>query len=214
MIDIDDDDPNFEIVPGLDGRPVKILRDGGRIRVSMSARDSLSLTPLQRSVADAALADQRRGRRVKYDPAGRLVSWEEEETDDALPVHDGRGNPCGHRPGFLITTDQRARAAKLRAYHDADVAAQNAWRNPPTGFGSRGPRGQQAGDLCTIDGAPGHLQLRGGELVCVPDRRSDRPDPASDHRTVAQRVADHARVMEREYSLYNETVTNLWRDPT
>jgi hypothetical protein len=84
--------------------------------------------------------------------------------------------------------------------YDRDIA--NRWRDqPPTGFGSRGPRGQQEGDLCTIKGAPGHLQRRGGELVCVPDRR-EQPDPASDRRSLAD-----------EYAAYDLRISQAWRDP-
>ena len=200
MINTTDDD--FEIVRGIDGKPVRVLRDGGRIRVSMQMRD-------------AALRDQRRGRKVKYDPRGRLAGteeWEEEEADDSMTIHDGRGNPCGHRPGFLIATDAAARSAKLKAYRDYQRDLESAYKNPPTGAGSKGPRGQREGDLCTINGAPGHLQMRGGQLVCVPDRRSDQPDPASDHRSVEQRLADKARIMTDEYRRYDETVSNLWRN--
>src|SRR5262249_38184291 len=97
---IDDDDSPFD-ANGL-------LKDGRSVRISMQMRDH-------------ALGDQRRGRRVKYDPAGRLVSWEEEETDDAMPLlDDGRGGRCGHRPGYLVASDTAARNAKARAYRDYD----------------------------------------------------------------------------------------------
>ncbi len=45
-----------------------------------------------------------------------------------------------------------------------------------TGAGSRVPtRGQQAGDVCTIDGRPGVLRSVNGELKCVPRSRAASP---------------------------------------
>ena len=183
----DDDDP-FD-ANGL-------LKDGRSVRISMQMRD-------------AALADQRRGRRVKYDPQGRLISWEEEETDDSMTLTDGRGHRCGNRPGFLIANDAAARSAKQRAYDSYQRDLENAWRDqPPTGFGSKGSRGPQVGDLCTCRGpefpdsfgAPGTLQMRGDALVCVPnDRRSDQPDPASDKAAA--------------YAAYDSALREAWRNP-
>ena len=58
-----------------------------------------------------------------------------------------------------------------------DASASEAWKAPPTGQGSHGQRGQQAGDLCTIDGSPGHFRSVGGSLKCVPDKgRADATD--------------------------------------
>jgi hypothetical protein len=136
---------------------------------------------------------------------GRRVRISMQMRDAALrdlPLHDGRGNRCGHRPGFLIANDATARDARLRAYHDYTRDLENAYKNPPTGFGSKGPRGQQEGDICTINGAPGHLEMRGGALVCVPDRRSDQLDPASDRRSVADAYAE-----------YDAKLREAWRNP-
>jgi hypothetical protein len=163
MLNIDDDD--FEIVRGIDGRPVRVLKDGGRMRVSMQMRDS-------------ALRDQRGGR-----------------------LHDGRGNydVVGHKPGFVMS-DRVQRPRSIYDRYDAEKSAE--WKNPPTGFGSKGQRGQHEGDICTFNGAPGHLQMRGGELVCVPDRCSDQPDPASDRRSIAD-----------EYAAYDVRISQAWRNP-
>jgi hypothetical protein len=83
---------------------------------------------------------------------------------------------------------------------------------------------QQEGDLCTCRGpefpesfgSPGHLKMHQGKLVCVPDERrsSELPDPASDRRSVEQRVADHARVMADAYADYDLRVAQQYRDPT
>ena len=66
----------------------------------------------------------------------------------------------------------------------------NAYKNDPmpAGFGSGESRGQKAGDLCTIDGQPGHLNE---QLVCVPDRRADalpRTMSASDAEKIKERA--------------------------
>jgi len=182
----DDDDP-------FDANGM--LKDGRRVRISMQMRD-------------AALRDQRRGRRVKYDPAGRLVSWEEEELDDGMTLHDGRGNPCGHRPGYLVTNDAAARSAKARAYRDYESDLTNAWRNP-TGD-AEGYDPEDIGESCTVKnedyptdfGSPGTIRRVGSRILCVPNRRRAGPDPASDRRAV-----DDA------YRQYDDEIRNAWRDP-
>jgi hypothetical protein len=204
---------DFEVVIGHDGKPTRILKDGGRLRVSMSMRD-------------AALRDQRRGRRVKYDPQGRLLSWEEEEMDDARErrrsstlrgrgfLHDGHGNTdaVGHKPGFLVRADI-AHEQRHQAHADYIRDLESAYKNPPTGFGGKGARGPQVGDLCTVRGpefpesfgASGHLQMRGGDLVCAPDakwRGNEQPDAASDKRSVADAYRD-----------YDDELRNAWRNP-
>jgi hypothetical protein len=179
-----DDDSEFEVIRGIDGRPVRVLRDGGRMRVSMQMRDH-------------ALHDARAG-------AGFL--------------HDGHGHEPGHRPGFVLRADI-ANEQRRQAHADYIDALTNAWRDqpqrPPTGFGSKGARGPQVGDLCTCRGeqfpesfgAPGTLQMHGGELVCVPDakyrRGNDRPDPASDRRS----ATDSA------YAEYDAALREAWRNP-
>jgi hypothetical protein len=188
----------------------------------MHARDSLSA--LQRSVADAALADRRRRKVARYDPEGRSEgSWEEEEElDDSMPLHDGRGNPCGHRPGFLISNDAASRSAKLKAQQDYTRDLENAWRAPNgTARDAEGYAERDIGTACTCKGddypadfgSPGTVRRVGSRIICVPDRR-EQPDPASDRRTVEQRVADHARVMADEYAAYDRRVAQQFRDPT
>ena len=59
--------------------------------------------------------------------------------------------------------------------------------NPPTGFGSRGPRGAVEGDLCVLDGRAGRLRKIGSELRCVPTRPQHRL-----HRWIRQSVVSIA----------------------
>ena len=52
------------------------------------------------------------------------------------------------RPGFRFQTDAAGRDARARAYQDYENSQVEAWRSPPTGAGSSGPRrGQQTGDF-------------------------------------------------------------------
>ena len=72
-----DDDENFETTPS----GVRILRDGGRARVSLM---------------DA----------------------------QAVRLHDGRGNPVGHRPGFVISdASNRDECEQAYADYERDLTA-------------------------------------------------------------------------------------------
>src|SRR5262245_12881700 len=84
------------------------------------------------------------------------------------PLHDGRGNRAGHRPGFVYGDGNND--AKAQAFADANRDAEEAWKRPAGGYP---PEGAKAGDLCTYNGAPGHLRERDGGLVCVPDEQHD-----------------------------------------
>ena len=195
-----DDDDSFETVIGIDGKPTRILRDGARLRIPLTMRDSV-------------LGDQRRGRRVKYDPAGRLVSWEEEEMDDSRSaLHDGRGNydTVGHRPSFIVSDRVPLRRS---IYDEYDRRKSAEWVNPPTSPWARDAEGYAESDIgtaCTVKnedypdafGSPGTVRrVKGRGIICVPDRRA-APDPASDRRSVAD-----------EYRLYVLRQSPEWRNP-
>jgi hypothetical protein len=53
------------------------------------------------------------------------------------------------------------------------VARHYSDESPVTGFGSGAFGGQREGDVCTIDGWPGHLKQVNGPLTCVADRQQD-----------------------------------------
>jgi hypothetical protein len=89
-----------------------------------------------------------------------------------------------HRPGPRFSTDAAARAHVEEVYQDEKRKLMDAWKNPPTAVG----RGQQPGDQCTINGAPGHLNSK---LECVPDQRQDAVPRTMDAAT-AQRIKDAA----------------------
>ena len=162
-----------------------ILQDGQSFRVSMTQRDSLS--PLQRSVAVAR---------------------------DSKPViTDGRTtDPTAlNRPGFRVPTVNDRKATR-DAYAEKDFQDSVAWRtdaqprgqSSESGFGSKGPIGQRAGDICMTGGhAPGHLHNINDQLVCVPDPDDYRTD--SSGRTVDQRQA--------EYLAYDQRISSAWKTP-
>jgi hypothetical protein len=206
-----DDDSEFEVIRGIDGRPVRVLKDGGRVRISMAMRDSM-------------LREDRRssGRKRKYDPQGREQGSEEweEETDDAMLLHDGRGGRPGHRPGFAITSDAAVRSAKLRAYRDYDADLTSAWRHPTADGEGYDP--EDIGEPCTCKGedfpadfgSPGTIRRVGSRIICVPNKRRSAPDPASDHRSVADMIKSHQARMRDVYARYDHIASNSWRqDP-
>jgi hypothetical protein len=150
-----------------------LLRDGKTYRVPLILRDADTLSPVQREV----LAD---------------VAMR----DAAL-----------HRPGPRFCTDAAANDAKAQAYAESVEELTTAWQRKPvdseSGFGSGEFRGQQPGDVCTINGQPGHLNHR---LECVPDRQHDSVPRMMDAAT-AQAIRDEAWLASVEAD------ENAWRGP-
>jgi hypothetical protein len=105
-----------------------VLRDGQTLRVPLYMRDGMS--DIQREVADA---------KAMRDAAKRFG------------LHDASAL---HRPGPRFLTDQAARARVEQARAEGIKDMCDAWRTPTT---NSAVRGQQPGDQCTINGAPGHL---------------------------------------------------------
>jgi len=102
------DDENFETVIGVDGRPVRIVRDGRVLRTSMFAKDSM-MTPVQRAVRDDA-------------ERHRIV--------------DAFGGSSGlNRPGFRFSSNVFSRDAAIVEYARYEDEISNAWRSPQTGAG-------------------------------------------------------------------------------
>jgi hypothetical protein len=103
---------------------------------------------------------------------------------DAL-VHDGTGSSLAmHRPGARHLVDAAAHDAQVRlrdaAYRDAAEADGIAWMRDDNGEFNR--PGAQVGMACTVqsgagrfgaEGAPGHLKMVDGKLVCVADGRGE-----------------------------------------
>ena len=157
-----------------------VLKDGRRLRVPLMMMDGLD--DVERAIV--------------LDAAARRFGL-------------SNGNDL-RKPGYRYTTDSRALEAKERAYRERDEADAEAWRgNPPAGAGSGEFRGAQEGDICTVRGldfledlgGPGHLQMRNGHLVCVPDK----PQSARKH--------DHAMTMDEVYQAYDLEISQRWRTP-
>jgi hypothetical protein len=114
------------------------------------------------------------------------------QTEDAVARRFGLSDGLQlHKPGFRRVTDAAALERVQQAYANVDAAAANAWRSDASGSF----RGQQAGDQCMINGAPGHLN---DKLECVPDRRQDAA-------TVDAKAA--------AYEAYDREMANAWRNP-
>jgi hypothetical protein len=49
---------------------------------------------------------------------------------DGLCLHDGMGNPAGHKPGYVLGSNAEQRKGAAEAYHERTAQLQNAWRSP------------------------------------------------------------------------------------
>jgi hypothetical protein len=158
-----------------------LLRDGRKYRVRMSMRDAMLARDQQRPPV----------------------------------LHDGRGGPVGRRPGFIMSRTPVG-DARQQAYLDYERDLVNAHRrdqNPPTGAGSVDPIGAQEGDLCTVrnaefpddQGAPGHMRMLKGRLVCVPDRQRQQARSSLPDLERAQSGREAA------YRTYDEQIRDAWK---
>jgi hypothetical protein len=168
------DQDNFE-VKMIDGRPVRILKEGGRMSFGMFAmddadkilRDTVAAMDKQR-VLDAAA--HRPGHRLSRDVYAR---------DEVIAAY----------------SDYQKELTS--AWEGNPPSGQGS-----TGFVEKTGEGK-AGDSCTLDGNRGTLQYVDGELVCVPDDRLERykgKDGATMQRDHAQRMSEiyaaHDRALE------------------
>jgi hypothetical protein len=126
-------------------------------------------------------------------------------------LHDGHGNPPGHRPGFVMTDNTEAKRRLDEAYRAYEDDLTSAYLT--TGEGSKGPIGQRVGDPCTKDGWPGHLKMVNGKMQCVPDRQnfngSNGDDEDDDDMERAQ--SDAASKKQAAYAAYDAALTQAWR---
>ncbi len=152
---------------------------------------------------------------------------------------------------------ERRRTALPISYHNYETEMSDAWRHPvglsdadanppgdqqvpPIGFSSGDLVGKQVGDSCILRGSDdvgvfgvrGHVEQRGGRLVCVADRSpADAADAA--RRTKSQRFDPEGRSQgsfeteEEEvpqeqdardakrsaYDEYDRDLQNAWRNP-
>jgi hypothetical protein len=158
------DDHNFTTVTGLDGKPTRILKDGGRVRISMTMRDSLS--PLQRAVAAST------GSRQHAKPS----------FTDGYSIVDPA---AGLKPGYRMpTTQDRSRV------HDANDKADRQMRNQykcgdqesvcPDCDGD----GYIDGEQCDRCGGDGTVPEAGDKSRFGSRNEGGDPDPASDAQTM------------------------------
>jgi hypothetical protein len=149
-----------------------VLRDGQRIVVPMNMADSA-----QREVIEHF--EQLRAE----DAAARKLGL-----NDALDLH---------KPGQRFSVDAAARARVEQARAEGIREMCDAWKQPMADIANEA-RGAQPGDECTVregghgEGSPGHLQMRGGRLVCVPDKRRADSVPRTMDAAAAQQVKDQA----------------------
>jgi hypothetical protein len=117
----------------------------------------------------------RNDKKILRDGARLRVPLQMRDSLRQARITDGLGGTNLHRPGFRVG-DRSLHDAKQAAYDAYETEMQNAWRNPTgTQTGAGSPMGEREGDICTIDGYPGHL-LRGpdGKLTCIPDKTRQR----------------------------------------
>ena len=179
---LEDDDKNYETVIGVDGKPMRIIRDGARVHVSlldaMASRHQLS------DVERYVLQDQEyRTRTAAHRPGWRVT--------DSKQVLD-------------------ARRAVEDAYRAYDQERESAWVNPNSDVGAGESQfiGARENDLCTRDGYPGRLRYNDeGNLECV----LDHPNGSADRRTLDQKMEDHQLRMDEEYRAYARRKSEEWR---
>jgi hypothetical protein len=151
-------------------RDDEMIADGGRVRVPLMMRDAAPRTRVLRDAdGEIEVADWQVDA-IRDIKAAHAVG----QFDDELAVH---------KPGQRFVVDQAARERVEQARQAGIKDMCDAWRgsrdDPRTGFGSGSTRGQQPGDQCTINGAPGHLDA---DLECIADDDTNNADGAVDAR--------------------------------
>jgi hypothetical protein len=209
------DDDNFEMITGLDGKPTKVLRDRGRVRISMTMRDAAMAKSGTGSVrgevaGDICTIDGSEGRLRNVNGALQCVPL---KSQDARPQFtDGRTtDPTAlNRPGFRVPV-----VNDRRAVHDAYARYQtglvNAYRvgdgemQCPECFGSGE---DEDGDCDACNGTGIMAASKGGKGFGSSNEGGyDTPDPASD----AQTIRDHRQNMASLHAQLDAELTTAWR---
>ena len=142
-----------------------IVPDGGRVRVPLTMMDSVQRAV---TVAGAPVRDGQGGTAGLHRPGVRLAVGDARARKTV--VRDPRGRLLETREEEEFEADDAAMDARDAAYAAYDRRIAREYLNP--GF-DPSITGQRAGDLCTINGTPGHLRMVNGALQCVPDRSAD-----------------------------------------
>jgi hypothetical protein len=198
------DDENFEWVEGSDGKLVQVIKDGGRARVSFF---------------DAQAA------RMPLTDAERYV------LEDARWREQTRANRAGFRYDISDTGKQRRQRVR-DAYNEREREMAEAWKDmPPSswfgcgtdanaesekrlggpntkfrGEAGTGQRGSREGDICSINGAAGHLRYgEDGELYCRADGIDDLDKNSSE-----EAISDARRNAYADHAAY---IQNAWKGP-
>jgi hypothetical protein len=198
---------NFETVIDVDGRRVKILRDGHRARVPLMVRDSANpaLTPLPRAVGSRRITD-------------------------------GSGHSDGlHRPGYRRLVDDAALLdAKAKAYAAYDAEIVCAYQTP-LGLGGNSRRrgaavtGSNEEGVCPDCGGEGEINGQtcqrcggSGEINDYEDIEDDIVADVeihteglsrnrTDNRSINQIMRDHQTHMTTVYAAYDRELSEAWR---
>ncbi len=155
---------------------------------------------------------------------GRRAVFRTQMMDGANRIARVTGSAGLGRPGYRIPLsdsplDALAAATKRQSAYDSyERALTNAWRGRGDAVGESDP--SQIGAACTVYneqfpddfGAPGHLRMYGGKVVCVPDRRNDEDEldddePDDEEEQEEEEIADPTSDARRRRRRYQE------RDP-
>ncbi len=120
-----------------------------------------------------------------------------------------------HRPGFRTGTVDDAAVDRVEdAYEEYEATLRDAWKHSTDDAFDRWldavaettNEGGVEGDACTVrnaaypddQGSPGHLKMRNGKMVCVPDKPKSKDAATIDAREAA-------------YQQYDEEISQRWR---
>jgi len=185
-------DDNFETVTSLDGKPVRVLKDKGRFRVSLIMRDTLS--PLQRSVADETARDNNR-----ITDGSKPVMTDGHSTDPLALQRPGWRIPVVNDRRVVTDTYRRVELGQTKAYRLGDSMQCSEC------FGSgEGPDGEDC-DACNGTGIMPERSKGGKGFGSTNEGGYDTPDPASDSRT-------HRQTLDKLYRERDEELSNMWRN--
>jgi hypothetical protein len=143
----------------------------------------------------------------------------------ALGTHIAANGGLLHRPGYL-TRDSAATQRVNDAYASYETSLRGAYRDADPGWpsgagaGFAGTYEGRTGDACTVRnaeypndfGSPGHLENRGGRMICVPDNpRSNSSPPLSEASADARRLGD---AKQQAMDDYLNDLQNAWKTAT
>jgi hypothetical protein len=210
-------DDNFETVTGLDGKPMRILKDGGRIRISMRMRDAVVGTgshgPRGQVVGDVCTINGSEGRlrNVK----GDLVCVPLKSQDAKPQFTDGHTTDslALQRPGWRIPAVNDRRAV-TDTYRRVELGQTKAYRigdktQCPECFGSGEDEDGEACSACNGNGIMSERSSRTSKgFGSSNEGGHNTPDPASDAQTM---IRDHRANMDRLYAERDAELSNAWR---